>query len=144
MLGSVAAVTVRDIVSRSIRPEVPSLMVAAVASAGVAVFGAIGAAFVDWQPLSRPAALSLGGSIAFVLLGYVASVSAMRVGEIAVVTPFRYSSLLMAILLGALLFGTVPNGVTLLGAAIVVATGVYTLLRENRQPRPEDEATPGL
>jgi drug/metabolite transporter (DMT)-like permease len=57
-------------------------------------------------------------------------VKAMRVGDVAIVAPFRYTALLWAILLGWLVFGTLPNSVTLLGAGIVVATGLFTYLRE--------------
>ena len=134
----------RDLVSGSIRAEVPSLMVAAVAALGVAVFGGAGAAFMEWQPVTWQVMFLLAGTIVFVLLGYVASVSAMRVGTIAVVTPFRYTILLMAIVLGALLFGSLPNGLTLLGAAIVVGSGALTLMADMPRPRPEVEATPGL
>ncbi|TNC62291.1 DMT family transporter [Rubellimicrobium roseum] len=144
VLGSVAAVTVRDLVSRTISPAVPSLLVAAVGALGVTVFSAVGAAFVDWQPLSGPAALALGGTMLGVLGGYVASVGAMRVGEIAAVTPFRYTALLMAIALGALMFGTLPDAPTLAGAAVVVAAGAWTLMRGGgARLRPEEEASPG-
>ena len=46
--------------------------------------------------------------------------------------PFRYTSLLFAIILGWLLFDTLPDRWTLLGGAIVVVSGIYMLLRERR------------
>ena len=54
----------------------------------------------------------------------------MRVGEIGFVTPFRYTSLLWALVLGLVFFGEWPQPLTLLGAGIVVATGIFTLARE--------------
>lgn len=143
VLGSVAATSARDLTSRVISPGVPSVLVAAAASAGMTAAGAVGAAFVDWQPVTPLLALLMLGTIGFVLLGYVASVSAMRVGEIAAVTPFRYTALLVAIGLGVAFFGDVPDALTLAGAAVVVGAGVYTLLGERRRPRPEEEASPG-
>lgn len=143
VLGSVAATTVRDLVSRMLSPEVPSLLAATAASLGMVVLGGAGAAFVDWRPVSPASAALLLGTVAFVLVGYVGSVSAMRVGEIAAVTPFRYTALVIAMALGVLFFGDVPNALTLAGAAVVVATGVFTLLRGRRRPRPEEEASPG-
>jgi drug/metabolite transporter (DMT)-like permease len=65
-----------------------------------------------------------------VMLAYVASVSSMRVGELSFVSPFRYASLLFAIVLGAAVFGTVPDALTVVGAGIVVASGLATLLGE--------------
>lgn len=54
----------------------------------------------------------------------------MRRGEVAVVSPFRYTNLLWAIGLGLVVFGEVPSPIALLGAGIVMATGLYTLHRE--------------
>ena len=65
-------------------------------------------------------------------LGYLSSVTAMRVGDIGFVAPFRYSSLLWAILLGWVFFANLPPLHAVVGAAIVVATGIYTLLRERK------------
>ena len=75
------------------------------------------------------------GSVLCVSVGYVAGVAAMRVGDVAAVSPFRYASLLASILLGVAIFGTVPDGLTLAGAAVVVASGLYTILRERRLAR---------
>ena len=97
----------------------------------MALFGfADGAAW-----LSPLATMQLTGAMVFVIGGYIASVAAMRVGEIGFVAPFRYTSLLVALVLGYLVFGDWPNALTLWGAAIVVATGMFTLLRERQLRR---------
>ena len=59
----------------------------------------------------------------------------MRTGEIGFVAPFRYTSLLVALITGFFVFGEWPDALTSLGAAIVVATGLYTLWRERRELR---------
>ena len=51
------------------------------------------------------------------------------------VAPFRYTSLLWAIVLGFAAFGNLPDGWTLFGSAIGVGSGIYTLLRERRLRR---------
>jgi len=67
----------------------------------------------------------------------------MRTGEIGFVAPFRYTSLVWSLILGFLAFGEFPDGLTLLGAVIVVATGVFTLYRERvRGRRAAAEAQP--
>lgn len=58
----------------------------------------------------------------------------IHMGEITFVAPFRYTALLWAIVLGWGLFGALPDALTLLGAALVVATGIYTFWREARLP----------
>ena len=56
----------------------------------------------------------------------------MRYGAMAGVAPFRYSGILFAVALGYLVWGDVPDALTLVGTLIVVATGVYTFKREMR------------
>ena len=144
-LGSVACVTVRDLASRALGPRVPTLLVVLVTGAGVALSGALGAPFQgDWAPVDGRSALLLGATTLFVMGGYAGITAAMRQGEVSFVAPFRYAGLLVAIVVGAVAFGTFPDPLTLLGAGIVVATGLFTLLREARRRRPEEEAAAGV
>ena len=64
------------------------------------------------------------------LVGYQGIIMAMRTAEISYVAPFRYTALLWAILLGYLVFNDVPDLPMIVGALIVVASGLYTLYRE--------------
>jgi drug/metabolite transporter (DMT)-like permease len=59
----------------------------------------------------------------------------MRVGDVGVVTPFRYTRLLFATILGMIVFGERPDALTLVGGAVIVASGIYTILRSARAPR---------
>ena len=54
----------------------------------------------------------------------------MRVGEMGYVAPFRYTSLLAAIVLGLVVFGDWPDMWTWAGSGLVVGAGVYTIWRE--------------
>ena len=134
-LLAVVCVTVRDLAARRLSREVPSLLVALAAAVGVLAFSGVGAAFGDWAPFSAQDWLLLVGAVFFILGGYLFSVMAMRVGEIGFVAPFRYTSLLVALFIGLLVFGDWPDALTLLGAAIVVATGLFTLWRERAVSR---------
>ncbi|ARE39532.1 Membrane protein [Rhodovulum sp. P5] len=131
-LIAVAFVTLRDLVTRRLSTAVPSMTVALVAAIGVTLFAGIGAAGGTWVAMSGASVLKLAGATGFIIGGYLFSVMAMRVGEVAVVAPFRYTALIWALGLGALVFGEWPSGLTLVGAAIVVGTGVYTFYRERR------------
>lgn len=134
-LAAVACVTVRDLAARRVSRAVPSMVIAFAAASGVLFFSGIGAVFTDWHAMSPAHIGALGGAVLFILGGYVFSVSAMRVGEIGVVAPFRYSALVVALILGLLVFGEWPEPLTLIGAGIVVATGLYTLWRERHRAR---------
>ena len=134
-LASVACVTLRDVAVRRLSRAVPSVFVALVAAVGVTMLGAIGSLFIEWAAFTTKSALQLTGASLFLIVGYICSVAAMRVGEIAFVAPFRYSSLLVALILGVVIFGEWPNALALTGATLVVATGLFTLYRETKLKR---------
>ena len=81
------------------------------------------------------AAAFMAAAIACGIAGYYAITSAMRLGEVAVVTPFRYTRLLFALILGLAIFGERPDALTLIGGAVIVASGLYTILRSARVQR---------
>ncbi|RRH75137.1 DMT family transporter [Falsigemmobacter faecalis] len=64
------------------------------------------------------------------LIGYLLLIAASRIGEISAIMPFRYTRLIFALGLGALLFGETPDAYMILGSVMVVGSGVYTFLRE--------------
>lgn len=79
--------------------------------------------------------LQILGSIIFGVIAYYALTIAMRTGEVAVVTPFRYTRLIFALVIGILAFGERPDLMTLLGGLLIVMSGGYTLLRNRRAIR---------
>lgn len=129
-LGAVVFVTIRDLAARRLSEEIPSLMVALLTAMSIcAAFGLVSLT-IEWRPFTPAAWGNLIGAGIFVLGGYVFSVAAMRVGEIGMVSQFRYTALLVALILGLLIFDDWPDMLTLTGAFIVVATGLFTLWRE--------------
>ena len=61
----------------------------------------------------------------FVSIGYIASVSAMRYGEVTFVSPFRYTALLWASVMGFVFFGEIPKFSTLFGGSIIILAGIF-------------------
>lgn len=131
-LGSVLTIVVRDLSVRRMGKSVPSITVALGAAVAVTVMGVVGSVFEGWQPISWMQAGMILCAGVLLIIGYIASVTSMRVGDIGFVAPFRYSSLLWAIGLGWVLFHSLPDLYSMIGASIVVATGIYTLLRERQ------------
>jgi len=134
-LISVAFVTSRDLFTRRLSGATPSLLVTFATSLSVMAAFGVASIWQGWGPVEGPAALRLIGAGGMVTLGYLFSVAVMRVGEISFVAPFRYTSLLWALLLGWVVFDDWPMPLTLLGAAIVTMFGVFTLWREGQLAR---------
>jgi drug/metabolite transporter (DMT)-like permease len=139
-LASVACVVVRDLATRKLSPMVPSVLVSIWSAAGVMGMGLLGCIVGGVEPIAPGEAALVGAASVFLIAGYMFGVMAMRVGDIGFVAPFRYTSLLWALGLGWALFGTWPDPLTLIGAAIVIATGIFTLYRERKLAR--DGAAP--
>lgn len=131
-VAAVIGVTVRDLASRRLSKAVPSSRVALSAAIGVTVMSGAGSFVTSeaWVIPDVQAAAYLMGAALCLMAGYIAAVAGMRMGEIGFVAPFRYTSLLVALILGLVVFGEWPDALTMLGAAIVVATGLFTLYRE--------------
>ncbi|WP_170369264.1 DMT family transporter [Ruegeria arenilitoris] len=129
-LIAVICVTARDLITRRMSPEVPSMVVTLATSLTITTGAAIASVFQGWVPMTAGSGMLIASAAVFVLLGYLFSVMVMRVGEVSFVAPFRYSSLIWALGLGWAVFGDWPDRITMLGAALVVSAGLFTLFRE--------------
>jgi drug/metabolite transporter (DMT)-like permease len=65
-------------------------------------------------------------------LGQILLVQAYRFGDASLIAPFEYSTMIWAVLIGWFVFGEWPVSTILIGAAIVIASGIYVILREQR------------
>jgi drug/metabolite transporter (DMT)-like permease len=70
--------------------------------------------------------------------------ASLRFAPVSVIVPFDYTQLLWAVLLGWLVFANQPPVTTWAGAAVIVASGLYTLYREHRLGREKPRAVPPL
>ncbi len=140
LLG-VTGLTARDLATRVMPAKYSSMQLScygffAVVPAGLLLWAFSGRAFAPQSPeVIRLAAALLAG-----VMGYYALTLSMRMGDISVITPFRYSRLLFALILGAIVFGERPDAYMLTGSAIVIAAGLYTLIREARLARAAQQA----
>lgn len=134
-LIAVIFVTARDLSTRRLSSGVPSLMVTF--SASLSVFVAAGAASFtnEWVAITTDLGLLIVGSSILIVGAYFFSVQVMRAGDVSFIAPFRYTGLIWALLLGFVVFGEWPSLLTITGAAMIVATGVFTLYREQRMMR---------
>ncbi len=132
-LAAVGFVTIRDLSVRRMSVSVPSLTVALVGAASITAVAGVVTLATGWQPVAPARIATLALASVFILAGYLSSVMTMRQGEIGFVAPFRYTGILWALILGWLVFAEWPDNLTLLGAAIVVAMGLFTLWREGKR-----------
>lgn len=98
------------------------------------LFSALAAPF-DWRPL-QTAHLPLFLALAvFGTLGMMLMTQAFRQAPAAIVAPFEYTALVWASLVGWLVWNEVPDDWTYAGAAVIIASGLYIVVRETRLAR---------
>lgn len=129
---AVALVAGRDLTTRAFSNDVPLMSVAVITAFAVGTFGGVMSTTITWVQMGGIEIAYLAGSAFFIIGGYVLSIFVMRVGEVAVTSPFRYTALVFALILGVVVFAEFPNALALTGAAVVVASGVFTLWRERQ------------
>ncbi len=131
----VGLVTARDLLTRRMARAIPALLIALANAVAVTLFGLVGSASEVFTAPTGQGALLLAGTAVFVVAGYLMTVMAVRVGELGFVTPFRYTGLIWALVLGFVIFAEWPDPLTQLGAGLIVATGLFTFYRERLTAR---------
>jgi drug/metabolite transporter (DMT)-like permease len=135
VIASILFSAARDLLTRSVAASVPSLLIVSTSAATVTLASLGFTLFETWTRPAPLTVLTLLGAAAALLAGQYWLVAAMRIGEIAVVAPFRYSIILWAILAGYLVWRESPDLASWVGIAIVTAAGLYTFVREQRLAR---------
>lgn len=127
----------RDLVTRSLNSPISGPHLSIMAFLGLVPTGLLLCA-VQGQSLVWPSVGEWGILILCVFIGmiaYLTIIAATRAGDAAFISSFRYSRMLFALVIGALFFSEMPDALTLIGVVIVIAAGLFTLLREARLRR---------
>ncbi len=102
---------------------------------GAGLAGLVFAPF-DWTPLTSALELALLGLLGVVAMGAHMLVNrALKISDAATVAPLQYTLLLWAILFGWMFFGDVPRLTMMLGAALIVGSGMFIFFREQQLKR---------
>ena len=132
-LAAVLCLALRDVITRDMATEIPTLTVTfyaclAMGSAGFIAYPFFGPPIM---PTTYEAIILICAAI-IGLTGYFLLVLATRKGDVSVIAPFRYSRLLFSLGLASLILGEKLTLPILLGGLLVVSSGIYTFGRERR------------
>ncbi|MFT5221045.1 MAG: drug/metabolite transporter (DMT)-like permease [Planctomycetota bacterium] len=126
-------VALRDLVVRYLPADLPTMQVAFTNAWIVMLGGGVYSIFQGWNSADWDWYLWFGLIAALIYTGYVLYILGTRIGELSFIAPFKYTSIILALLLGYLIWGDVPTLQMLLGAAIIIGSGVVLLTNERRR-----------
>ena len=130
-LIAVFLITTRDLITRKISSRVPTLLPTVSASIGVLIFSVFLLINTPFQPLNTQNSLFILLAAFFIIFGYYTAVLVMRSGEISFISPFRYSAILFALILGLIFFDEKPDATALFGILIVMLAGIFLVMRNS-------------
>ena len=146
-IQGVIGLAIRDLATRRVPPNTSSMQLSFLAFLVLVPASALLMVFAGTPPrVPEPLHLAyLGCALGIGVFAYYGIVVAMRMGEVSFITPFRYSRMLFALIVGVAIFGETPDMMTLIGGTIIVMSGIYTVWRErkHRNPRAASLSMPG-
>ncbi len=131
-LGAALCGGTRDLITRRISRTETTVAVLCVTTLMVMSAG-LATAPLGWAPLRASDLWVFAASGMLIAGAHYLMIEAFRLGEAALVAPFKYTSMVWAVLFGFLIFGDLPDAWTLAGAGVVVLAGLYILHRETRR-----------
>ena len=134
---SVLILAARDLATRAMPADIGTFQLTtwaylALVPAGLLLMTVAGDSM---QPISAAHWSDLGLALVSGLFGYYAVTAAMRLGEVAVVAPFRYTRLVFALILAVTVLGERLDTLTILGTSLIIGSGLYTFARERMRAK---------
>lgn len=117
-------VAARDIVTRRIDPGLHSFYVTFATLALVTICGDVLSMFT-WQPVQVETLSILALSACLLTGGFFTQVTAIRMGELSFISPFAFSGIVAAIILGYLFWNDVPTPLMFTGIALIISSCWY-------------------
>lgn len=134
-LGAAIFYACYQITTRMLAGEDPRVLLFYPALIGTIIMSALAAGF-DWpqsMPWTHVLLIVCGGL--FGTLGHFLFILAFRLAPASALTPFTYTQLVWAMLLGWFLYGDFPNGYRVAGMAVIAGSGLLMMLHERRRAR---------
>lgn len=136
VLVAVAGLAVRDLAARRIQVRFSTFSIVTMVAALLIPLGLVMHFTMESEPIFvgiAPTAWAfiIGGGF-FGMAAYYAITLSTRMGELSAVAPYRYTRLIAALILAYFLFGEVPDLPMIIGSALVICAGLFTLYRERK------------
>lgn len=126
----------RDLLTRRLDPRLPSLVVTLSSAVALGLLAALLLPFQGWAPVDLPTLGLMALGAVFLCSAFLLLIGGLRLGEISLLAPFRYSGLLFAVLLGYAVWGHLPDAWGALGLGLLLAAGLMAARSGSARPQP--------
>ena len=132
-VASMVCLSIRDLTTRLVPPDIPSASLASFTMIAAMPF-AISWVLFNGESLFPAQAnwFTVVGMVGFGSFGYLLLIASIRMSDISIVSPFRYTRLIFLLVTGVVVFDEKPSVSMLLGAGLVIISGVYMMWRERQ------------
>jgi len=136
VVASVGALVIRELATRGVNLRVPALSIAyTTAVASAALMGGL-SVFTGWGATTTKGLLFVALAAALLFFGYLFTIETVRIGDLSVSAPFRYTVLLGAVVAGSLIFSERLDAFTIVGSALILITGLYAVYLDRTEAVP--------
>ena len=128
LLVTVAALflVIREFATNRVDPAIPHLVIALLTAIAITAMTGLLSIVTGWGTITREALVLLAVACGFLIVGYLCTIEAVRIGDLSVSAPFRYTTVVGAVAVGYVLFDEVPDVLTWIGCALIVGAGVLS------------------
>lgn len=132
---SAGFLVVRELATRRVAHDIPASVVALITSLSITLMTGAIALFTGWNAITGKAWTLVMIACLCLIVGYVFAIQTVRVGDLSVSAPFRYTTLLGAVVLGYAFFDEIPNTITIVGCTVILLSGLYSIHLDRRLAR---------
>lgn len=123
IVAAATALVVRDVATKRIERHTSPWTIALLTAAALTTLTGILSAVTGWGSITARSALVLALACGLLVAAYLLLIEAVRIAELSVSAPLRYTTVVGAVLVGLVFFGEVPDGPTMLGCSLIVVAG---------------------
>ncbi len=124
----------RELATRRVPPSTPPVAIALVTAVAITTMAGALSTIGGWGALTGRAVVYLTLACTFLIAGYLFTIETVRVGDLSVSAPFRYTAVLGSVAVGLVMFDEWPDLLTTIGCVLIVVAGVAAAADESRRP----------
>ncbi len=132
VLLSTIFLVLREFATRQVAASTPTIPIAMLTAFSLGTLTGMISLFTGWGKITGMALVYLALACCSLVIGYLFTIQTVRVGDLSVSAPFRYTTLLGAVVIGTFIFGESLGSIAVAGCTLIVVAGLYSIHLEGR------------